>query len=83
MASKDLRSVLEFWFDANRQPVGIIVTTDDRNLLMNRLYEARREYQKQDPGALSDLSICISPTNDSELWIIHKTVKVDENGQPR
>jgi len=73
-----LRPVLEYWFDASKEPVGIIVMTNDRNLLMNRLYEARREYQKQDPGAFDDLSICMSPTSDSEVWIIHKIVKVED-----
>lgn len=65
--------VLEYWYIALNEPVGIVVMSDNRHLLMNKLYAARQ--QAQDPD-LQALSICMSPTNDTELWIVHKTVKI-------
>jgi hypothetical protein len=68
--------LLELWLQALHEPVGIVVETTNRTTLMNRLYEARKEYQ--DREALMGLSICVSPMSENELWIIHQTVRVKE-----
>lgn len=67
-------SFLELWFEALHEPIGIVVQTTNRTVLMNRLYKARSEYQS--PEDLAGLSIVMSPVSDKELWIIHKVVKV-------
>lgn len=74
---------LEYWFQARKEQVGIILLTDNRELLMNRLYAARAEYHKTYPNELDGLSICLSPTSDQELWIVHKIVRTErvEDGQ--
>lgn len=66
--------LLELWFSALNEPVGIIVTSTNRPLLIQKLYKARAEYS--DPEVLAGLSICTSPTTDTEIWIVHKVVKV-------
>lgn len=73
-----LRPLLEYWFDAEKEPVGIILDSNNRQLLISRLYLARQEYQKQDPGAFSGISVCVSPTSDTEVWLVHKIVKVQD-----
>ena len=74
---------LEFWFSAKSEEVGVIIMTNDRNRLSQKLYAVRREYHETNPGELEGLSICMSPTSDQELWIVHKVVKTmradDEN----
>jgi hypothetical protein len=67
--------ILEYWFAAKREQVGIVVTSNNRQRFMNQLYAARREYP--DPRELEDLSICVSPTNETELWIVHKTIHLE------
>lgn len=72
-----VNSLLEYWMLAFAEPVGIIVTSNNRHLLMNKLYAARKEAESQHPE-LMQLSICVSPTNAEELWIIHKVVRVED-----
>lgn len=66
--------VLEYWYKALGQQVGIVIVSSDTKRLMSQLYVARREAQDPD---LMKLSICTSPTSPDELWIVHKTVKVN------
>lgn len=66
---------LEWWFQALHEPVGIILTSNNRVVLMNKLYAARKAYTQDD--SLQALSICVSPTDPTELWIVHKTVRID------
>lgn len=67
--------LLERWFQALHEPVGIILYTNDRQRLMNQLYAARKAHDT--PEELMGLSICLSPTAENELWIIHKIVRVE------
>lgn len=73
--AQNLAPILEYWFTALNSSVGIVVNSSDRHTLMNKLYEARRTYSN--PAELEGLSITMSPTNDQELWIVHKKVKVN------
>ena len=68
---------LEYWFIALREPVGLILYTDNRQLLMNRLYAARAEYAKGGNQELDELALCVSPTSDQELWIVRKIVRTE------
>lgn len=67
--------MLEWWYEALHEPVGIILLTSDRHRLMNQLYAARVDAGK--PEELAGLSICMSPTAENELWILHRKVTVD------
>jgi hypothetical protein len=67
--------LLEWWFSALHEPVGIILMTTDRHRLMNQLYAARQQHDN--PEELMGLSICLSPTAENELWIVHKIVKME------
>lgn len=58
---------LELLYDAMREEIGLIVTTNDPERLRAKLYEARKA-----DDDLSILSFIISPINPSELWIVKK-----------
>lgn len=61
-------NLLELLYDALREEVGLVVTTNNVERLRAKLYELRR---KDDDLAV--LSFIISPTNpDAELWIVKK-----------
>lgn len=61
-------NLMELLYDAKREPVGLVVTTDNVEGLRQRLYSVRKE----DPD-LATLSFVISPINpSSELWILNK-----------
>jgi hypothetical protein len=62
--------LLEKLYEALREPLGIVVETEDPERLRQRLYALRKERQAEDPQ-LRILSFIISKTNpQSELWII-------------
>lgn len=67
---------LEYWFMALREQVGIILMTNDASRMRQALYIARSEVKDLHPELMS-LSICISPSAENELWIIHKTVRIN------
>ena len=72
--------LLEYWYMALHEPVGIVVISNNRHGLLTKLYAARQE--SPDKEELMGLSICTSPTSDNELWIVHKKVKVvKEDGE--
>jgi hypothetical protein len=62
--------LLEKLYDALREPLGIVVETEDPERLRQRLYALRKARIDDDPQ-LRVLSFLISPTNPgSELWIV-------------
>lgn len=63
-------SHLELWYRALAATHGIIVVTSDRDALRQRLYAARRAAGDPD---LDALSLVLSPTDDSQLWIIKRS----------
>lgn len=63
-------SHLELWYRALAARIGIIVVTSDRDALRQRLYAARRAAGDPD---LDALSLVLSPTDDSQLWIIKRS----------
>jgi hypothetical protein len=67
--------LLQWWYTAAHQQVGIILVCSDARRVMNKLYAARRA--NPDP-AIENLAICLSPTAADELWIVHKTVHLKE-----
>lgn len=58
----------ELLYQAYAAEFGIVVETDDVELLRQKLYTIRRE----NPD-LSCLSFVISPFNASDLWIVRTT----------
>lgn len=73
----DLTPILEYWYKALGQQVGIIILTSDTKRLMSQLYAARAN---ANDSRLEALSICTSPTSPNELWIVHKTVRITHEG---
>jgi hypothetical protein len=73
--SENTKPALEYWYLAHAEQVGIIVTSNNRAAFMQQLYAARKV---SDDPRLMELSICVSPLVENELWIIHKLVKVDD-----
>lgn len=61
-------NLLEYWYAALAEPVGVVLRTDDRDRLRAKLYAARREAVDE---KLSSLSIIFSPTAEDEVWIMH------------
>ena len=69
------QDLLEYWYDALKQPVGLILRTSDVEALKQRLYAARRA--ASDPR-LIDLTLATSPDfPESELWIVRKGAEPD------
>lgn len=53
--------------EAEETPLGIAITTNEPQLLRNKLYALRRE----SPGCFTSLSFVIPPV-PGELWIVKK-----------
>lgn len=61
--------MLEHWYQALRSAHGIVLSSEDRERLRGKLYEARRDAADRD---LECLGIVLSPTDPNELWIVKK-----------
>ncbi len=60
------REILNLWYSALDEPVGKVISTNDRSFLRNRLYSLRKG--ANDPK-LKCLGI-VFPENPNELWIV-------------
>ena len=60
--------LVEFLYRALRSSFGIVIRCEDRDFVRQKLYEARRD--SNDPD-LSSLSFLFSPTDPTDLWIVH------------
>lgn len=66
--------ILELWYRALQEPIGIIVPCSDPDKMKARLYVARK--QAADPE-LQKLMIHTSPRKDrAEVWITHRHVDI-------
>jgi hypothetical protein len=59
--------MIEHWYTALREPVGLCLRSNDRALLRQKLYAARREAKDE---ALEALSVIFSIEDETHLWII-------------
>jgi hypothetical protein len=57
--------MIELLYKALHSPFGLVVRSDNRDLLRQRLYKLR----KSDPN-LSVLTLTTSPENETDLWIV-------------
>ncbi len=64
-------SPLELWLLALRSPDGVCIETNDRHLLKQQLYRARKE----EGNPLLDELMIVLPVEETELWIGPKDVK--------
>ena len=60
--------LLELLYSANNSEIGICVETTNPEMLRQKLYAVRREYD----GEFDQLSFIISPMNRADLWIVNK-----------
>ena len=58
---------LDLWYAALAAELGICVATTNRDILRQKLYAARKAANDPD---LDSLSLILSPTDDSQIWII-------------
>lgn len=63
----DNLSIMELWYAALHEEFGIVVKSSNTQLLVQKLYAARRKAEDQ---RLDGLSIRQSPFNAAELWIL-------------
>lgn len=72
----DSLPLLELWYRALREPIGIKVTVTDTDRAKAKLYAARKD---ADDPALAALMIQTSPLNPKgEVWITHREIADDE-----
>lgn len=66
-----MTDLLEPWYKAIQAPLGVIVHVDEGTFEQARqkLYAARKD--SLDPE-LDKISICQSPTNANDLWLVKK-----------
>lgn len=64
--------MIEHFYQALRSPLGVCLRTSDGEFVRQKLYAARAEAADPD---LKALSICISPTDPDEIWIVKKGSK--------
>lgn len=66
---------LRYWQMAAAQEIGIMITTSDRILLVNALYECRKQ-----SGGFEDLMIFqpVFEGKDNVIFIANKTVELPE-----
>lgn len=76
---EDLTPLLEWWFQAQAEPVGLILRASDRHQLVHKLYAARAASPQS--AELAGLSIAMSPTSTEEIWIIHNGKMRVENAE--
>lgn len=69
-------SYLEFWYQALNSPGGIVIRTNNPPLFRQNAYKARRE--AHDPQLML-LSLCHSPTDPNELWVVHRELPEDQD----
>lgn len=60
-------NLLETLYDALREPLGIVVETNDVERLRQKLYALRKDHPD-----LADLSLVPSPTTPNQLWILKR-----------
>jgi hypothetical protein len=72
-------TLLDFWYMALAQPVGIVLQSENPKAYAQQLYQARSAFDQR--YEIDGLSICMSPTSDTELWIIHKEIKVEKSAE--
>lgn len=66
---------LEYWYQALRSSIGIVIATDSLERLRQKLYIARRD--AEDPS-LERLTIVTSPTRpEDQLWIVKQDATDD------
>jgi len=66
--------ILELWYAALREPIGIIVACSNADKMKAQLYKARKD--SADPE-LQRLMVHTSPRNHSgEVWITHRHIDV-------
>lgn len=70
--------MLELWYAALREDIGVVIETDDPDRCIQKLYAARR--QAQDPD-LNAISIVRSPTDNFHLWLV-KRYEQTQSGLP-
>lgn len=70
--------LLIHWYAALREPIGLCLRSNDRNLLRQKLYAVRARAKDE---ALEKLSIIFSPSEEDQIWII-KTNSVNAS-EPR
>lgn len=66
----DKKELLSFWYAALAAERGIVLETNDRERLKQKLYVARKEAADPD---LEKLSIRTSPDSPNQLWIDKQT----------
>lgn len=71
-SSKD--DFLLLLLEAHAEPIGLLVTTNDRERARQKFYTARRENVGSYPE-LEGLQIRISPFEDGELIIVHSVIR--------
>lgn len=59
--------MIEHLYSALHSPLGIVIQTDNAERTRQKLYRARRELMNPE---LDKLSLVISPTDPSQLWIV-------------
>lgn len=65
--------ILGYWYQALHAEHGIELITDDGTQARQKLYAARKEVLDPD---LDCISICLSPFEPNNLWLVKKTTKV-------
>lgn len=68
---------LEYWYDALREEVGIVVEVleGSTDMFKAKLYQARRD--AQDPS-LEGLSLVDSPSTPNQVWIVKRDATHDK-----
>lgn len=67
---------LELWLTALKAEVGIAITTDNRRLLRQHLYQARAEANRPE----LDEMVILTPENEGELWVVHEDADAPGTG---
>lgn len=65
--------------EALAEPIGLLVTTNDRDRARQKFYSARRDNAIEHPD-LDGLQIRVSPFEDGELIIVHSVIKPRTSG---
>ena len=60
------------------QPIGVVITSEDRQYTLNKLYELR----KLEAPTFDELSLILSASNPNEIWIIKRKPNAPSEAGP-
>ena len=64
-----MEDMIRFWQAAKKAKIGVVIKTDNRKLLKQKLYQARAALSTNEFDQIS----AVTPEEEDTLWLVHST----------